>query len=83
MGLMWSITLAAVGVLGLYVAGIGKWQGWALGLFAQTLWVAYAVATEQWGFIASALAYGYVYGKNTIGWYRKRVQTPEGLKPPV
>jgi hypothetical protein len=69
--MIWSFVLAAVGVLGLYVAGRKRWQGWAIGLGAQVLWIAYAVVTKQWGFIASALAYGVVYGKNMITWRRE------------
>jgi hypothetical protein len=56
----WSWLLTAVGVLGLYLAGRRSPWGWAVGLGAQGLWLAYAVATTQYGFIASALAYGLV-----------------------
>lgn len=69
----WSIILAAVGIAGLYVAGRKLWWGWLIGLGAQVLWVAYAVATRQWGFIASALAYSVVYGRNALAWRRKPV----------
>lgn len=68
--MLWSYTLAAVGILGLYLAGRKKAIGWAVGLFAQVLWIAFAVATRQWGFIFSALAYGIVYAKNWRGWHR-------------
>ena len=64
----WSILLTAVGVLGLWVAGRRSAWGWAIGIAAQALWIAYAVATRQWGFIASALAYGWVYSRNFWSW---------------
>lgn len=64
----WSILLTAVGVLGLYLAGRRNAAGWAVGLSAQVLWIAYALATEQWGFIASAAAYGAVYARNLHRW---------------
>lgn len=70
--MIWSFALAAIGVLGLLVAGKRRWQGWAIGLGAQALWIAYAIATRQWGFIASALAYGAVYGRNMLAWRREQ-----------
>ncbi len=66
--MIWSLVLAVVGIAGLYVAGRKLWWGWAIGLGAQVLWVVYAVVTRQWGFIASALAYGIVYGRNAARW---------------
>jgi nicotinamide riboside transporter PnuC len=68
----WSIMLTAVGVTGLWIAGRRSAWGWVIGLGAQVLWVAYAVATRQWGFIGSALAYGFVYGRNALRWHRER-----------
>lgn len=68
----WSWMLTAVGVTGLYFAGQRRPWAWLIGLGAQVLWVAYAVATTQWGFIASAFAYGGVYLNNHIKWWRDR-----------
>lgn len=65
---LWSWVLTAVGVLGLYLAGKKNRAGWAVGLGAQVLWVAYAVASRQWGFLASAGAYGWVYARNWLRW---------------
>lgn len=64
----WSYTLTVVGICGLYLAGRKLWWSWLIGLFAQVLWVAYAVVTRQWGFIASAFAYGWVYARNARSW---------------
>ena len=71
---MWSYALAAVGILGLYVAGKGRRLGWAIGFAAQGLWIAYATATHQYGFYASAVAYAGVYSLN---WWRWRHPQPE------
>ena len=68
--LIWSFVLAAVGIFGLYIAGRRLWWGWLVGLGAQALWICYAGATRQWGFIASALAYSWVYGRNALAWRR-------------
>ncbi|TQK29404.1 hypothetical protein [Arthrobacter sp. SLBN-53] len=63
----WSWGLTVVGVLGIYLTTRKLWAGYVVGLAAQVLWIAYAIATRQWGFIASAFAYGSVYA---LGWYR-------------
>lgn len=65
---LWSWILTAVGVTGLYIAGRKSWLGWAIGLGAQFLWITYALATRQYGFLASAAAYGWVYAKNLRSW---------------
>ena len=68
---LWSYMLAAVGILGLWLAGRKMAIGWAVGLGAQVLWIAYALATGQPGFIVSALGYGAIYAKNLRAWTRR------------
>lgn len=70
--LVWSIVLAATGILGLYLAGSKNVLGWAVSFGAQALWVIFAIVTHQYGFILSALAYGWVYGRNYLKWKRER-----------
>ena len=72
MSVAWSIGLAAIGILGIYLAGRKNLWGWFIGFSAQVLWIIYALATHQWGFIASALAYGFIYGKNWLSWRNER-----------
>ena len=62
--MFWSYILAAVGILGLWLAGNKNKWGWAIGLGAQVLWIIYAVVTKQYGFIFSSLGYGFVYIRN-------------------
>lgn len=66
--MIWSIALAVIGVFGLYISGKKNYWGWGIGLAAQVLWIIFAIVTQQWGFILSALAYGWVYGKNFLAW---------------
>lgn len=66
----WSWLLTIVGVFGLYVSGSKRAWGWAVGIGAQVLWFSYAIATEQYGFIVSCLAYGWVYTRNYLSWRR-------------
>lgn len=71
-GLIWSVALAAVGILGIYLAGRKNLWGWAIGCGAQVLWIIYALVTAQYGFILSAVAYGLVYGRNWLRWAHER-----------
>ena len=68
----WSYTLAAIGVFGLWLTGRKLWQGFAVGVAVQFLWIAYAIVTEQWGFIGSALAFGWMNAWNLRKWLRER-----------
>lgn len=68
----WSWLLTAVGICGLWAAGSRKSWGWLIGLGAQVLWIAYALHSRQFGFLVSALAYGFVYGRNFLAWHRER-----------
>ena len=78
----WSWLLTVVGVTGLYLAGRRSRWGWAIGLGAQVLWIAYALVSRQYGFIASALAYGAVYARNVVAWSRdRRAQHVEEVQP--
>ena len=64
----WSYGLAALGILGLYLSGNRNKVGWLIGAGAQILWIIYAVVTEQYGFIAYAIAYGVMYSINYGKW---------------
>jgi hypothetical protein len=74
-GIIWSVGLAAIGILGLVLAGRKSSIGWAVGLSAQALWVVYALITKQYGFILSAAAYGYVYFTNWRKWKKEEVNS--------
>jgi hypothetical protein len=58
---VWSYALSAIGVTGLLVAANRPKVGWWFNIASQSAWVAYAVATRQWGFLASAIAYTAAY----------------------
>ena len=55
-----------------YLAGQKVWWSWFVGLGAQFLWLGYALATQQYGFVVSAVAYGWVYGRNGLAWASER-----------
>lgn len=76
----WSYLLTAVGVFGLWLAGRKNLWGWAVGLGAQGLWIAYAYFTDQPGFYLSALAYGSVYARNLHRWAKERREEREAAE---
>lgn len=63
----WSVVLAVIGVLGLYLTTRKMAAGYAVGVGVQVLWITYAIVTAQYGFIFSALAFGAV---NALGFYK-------------
>lgn len=76
--MLWSYSLAAVGILGIWLAGRKSLWGWAVGVGAQALWIVYALVTGQYGFIVSALAYAAIYGRNWWKWAAERRIEAEG-----
>jgi hypothetical protein len=54
----WSYLLAAIGVTGIFFVL----------LLNECIWIAYALATNQYGFILMATAYSAVYIKSYLAW---------------
>jgi len=75
--IVWSVALAATGILGLYMAGNKSPLGWAVSFGAQALWIVFAIVTGQYGFIISAVAYGLVYGRNWKRWHISKAERAE------
>jgi nicotinamide riboside transporter PnuC len=67
----WSWILAVIGVTGIFFVGRKTIWGWFVLLFNECLWIAYALYTQQYGFIFSALAYAAVYIKSYLHWKRE------------
>ncbi len=65
----WSWVLALIGMSGLYLTTKKLRVGFMVGMAVQVLWIVYAITTNQYGFIFSALGYGAV---NALGYYRWR-----------
>jgi hypothetical protein len=65
---MWSYVLAVIGVTGIFFVGRKTIWGWLVLLVNEVLWIAYALITDQYGFIFSAIAYGIVYVKSYLLW---------------
>jgi hypothetical protein len=71
---MWSWVLAAIGVTGIFLVGRKTIWGWLILCVNECLWIAYALATDQYGFIAMAVAYAAVYIKSYIHWRKDEVE---------
>jgi hypothetical protein len=64
----WSWILAVIGVSGIYVVGNKNMLGWLVLCINECIWILYALATKQYGFIIMALAYASVYIKSFRQW---------------
>jgi nicotinamide riboside transporter PnuC len=73
---MWSYVLAIIGVTGIFFVGRKTIWGWLILLTNECIWVAYALATKQYGFILMATAYSAVYIKSYMLW-RKEDNAPK------
>jgi hypothetical protein len=74
---VWSFVLAAIGVTGLWIAASRPRVGWWFNIAAQAVWLAYAIATRQWGFLVTAVAYAVVYVRLLRRAYRPVPAEPE------
>jgi hypothetical protein len=76
----WSWLLTVCGVVGLMLAGSQVRVGWLIGFVGQVLWIAYALYTQQWGFLVSAVAFGTIYAWNwSRGSFRPRRLPTSGV----
>jgi len=69
---MWSYFLAAIGVIGIFFVGRKHRWAWLWLIFNECLWIIYAVATNQYGFIFAAVAYTLVYIKSFLSWKKEK-----------
>lgn len=72
----WSYVLAVIGVAGIFFVGRKTIWGWLVLLFNEVLWITYALITDQYGFIFSAIAYAIVYIRSYILW---RLEAEKGV----
>lgn len=69
---IWSWVLAAIGVSGIFFVGQKTIWGWLILLANEILWTVYALVTQQYGFIFSAIAYATVYIRSYLHWKRDK-----------
>lgn len=75
----WSVALTTIGLAGLMLTMRKHITGPIIGACVQVLWIAYALASRQPAFIASALAYGAVNVYGIQRWVKEaRHANPSG-----
>lgn len=68
MSVWWSVSLSAIAVVTSWLIGNRWTPAWLVGVAAQVVWVVYAVMTQQWGFIGSAVIFGVMNMRNYLKW---------------
>jgi len=67
----WSWLLALIGVTGIFLVGKKKNWAWLVLCCNELIWIVYALATKQYGFIVMATAYTIVYLKSYKEWKKE------------
>ncbi len=65
------IVTAVLTLLGMWLAGSKRWEGWAVGLLNQVLWLWFIVLFEAWGLLILTVALTVIYTRNLIAWRRE------------
>jgi hypothetical protein len=73
---VWSFILEGIGITGALIAGRRHWFAWIILLVNTALWGAYAVVTDQYGFLVASFFYAPVYGRNAWKWYHGEIDSP-------
>lgn len=60
-----------VTLVGVWLTGKKKWQGQAVQFLAQGFWLALIAQRRLWGLIPLEVCLIYLYGKNTLDWFRE------------
>jgi hypothetical protein len=68
---LWSWFLSAVGIVGFFLAGKKVWWAWYVNIANQFVWTAYAIVTEQWGFVVASVFYFAVFSRNAYLWTKE------------
>ena len=77
---MMPYILSIIGVTALWLIGRRLWWGWLIAWGNECLWVAFALSTQQYGFILGAAIYGTINMANAIVW-RKQYAEQKATKP--
>lgn len=68
-----ALATSAVTLIGMWLAGSHKWQGWALGLANQALWLWFILAFKAWGLLPLNICLVFVYGRNLLRWRHAQI----------
>ena len=76
----WGFILTAMGLLAMWLVPKRPKLGWSIGIASEVVWLAFALATDQPGFVIGAVLYGIVYGRNLWKCCRKPSQRERGKR---
>jgi len=65
---LWSFALAGLGIAQIVLTGRKLRIGWVVGMATSALWFVYGLATEQYGFLISAMVFGMIHYRNWRSW---------------
>lgn len=68
MRLALTFVLSVATIATMWLAGDKRWEGWALGLANQVLWIVFIVAYEAWGLSLLTAFLIVVYTRNLVKW---------------
>jgi hypothetical protein len=71
-GQIWSWVLAIFGVTGMWYVGKKNAHAFFFLTVNELLWVAFAIHTEQYGFIFMAFCYASIYLRNGLKWLQEK-----------
>lgn len=66
-----SLLTSVLTLTGIWLVSKKRWEGWAVGLANQTLWLALIVVTQAWGLLLLAGALVVIYSKALVTWRRE------------
>lgn len=80
---MLSLATSIVTIIGFHLVAKKRWEGWAVGLANQALWLALILQTRAWGLLLLNGALVWIYSRALIGWRRTHkleatTETPDG-----
>lgn len=65
---LWSFALAGLGIAQIVLTGRKLRIGWIVGMATSVLWFVYGLATDQYGFLISAIVFGAIHFRNWRAW---------------
>lgn len=80
---MLSLATSIVTIIGFHLVAKKRWEGWAVGLANQALWLALILQTRTWGLLLLNVTLVWIYGRALIDWRHTHnleasTETPEG-----
>lgn len=66
-----SLATSVMTLTGMWLVSKKRWQGWAVGLANQVLWLALIFQTKAWGLLLLAAALVWIYSRALVTWRRE------------